>query len=448
MRIAAAGMLVSLCLSGAALAQDSSATDPFEDYRAGRYEQAIAGAEAALENDSENAVWWALLAEARAQSGKNEAAAEAFASAARFETDPAKRSYFLRAQALNLAYSGDDAGARRVVDRAMADPALHTRQSLDWAMVAIAAGDDAAAQGILDNEALYDGFTRQTALDAAYSAKRRGLDRRAVRFFERGLALDNSEDQPLSLQQREAIRRENRELSRDWSFLAQASYSTAGRPPGPVLLDDEEALQIGAELSRRIGGWRNGKPFSVFARAYLSDFPSGAAAASNAAQGWIGLRYKPLASVNFNLEASRLVGLDDQGLDDWSLRGAISGGAGLEPEIAARDWTYAHYYADVSYLFEHDTTYALAEGRFGRAFLLDEASTTLTPYGLLRADFDSGRFDEEALGAGVGLSLRHWFDARDTVAHRGFVDLDFQLRERLAGSERASGVLVSVTLGR
>lgn len=197
MRIAAIGMLVSVCLSGVAQAQDSSATDPFQEYRDGRFEQVIAGAEAALENESENSVWWALLAEARAQSGQTEAAAEAFASAARFETDPARRSYFLRAQALNLAYAGDDAAARRVVDRAMVDPALQTSQSLDWAMVAIAAGDDAAAQDILDNEALYDGFDRQTALDAAYSAKRRGFDRRAVRFFETGLALDASEEQPL-----------------------------------------------------------------------------------------------------------------------------------------------------------------------------------------------------------------------------------------------------------
>lgn len=201
-------------------------------------------------------------------------------------------------------------------------------------------------------------------------------------------------------------------------------------------------------MSRRIGGWRNGRPFSIFARAYLSEFQSSTSAAGNAAQGWIGLRYKPLAIVNLNLEASKLVGLDDEGLDDWSVRGAISGGAGLEPEMTARDWTYAHYYADVSYLFEHDTTYALAEGRLGQAFLLDEASTTLTPYALVRADFDSGRIDEEALGAGVGLSLRHWFDATDTVAHRGFVDLDFQVRERIAGSERASGVLVTVTIGR
>ena len=91
---------------------------------------------------------------------------------------------------------------------------------------------------------------------------------------------------------------------------------------------------------------------------------------------------------------------------------------------------------------------ALAEGRLGQAFLIDEASTTLTPYALVRADFDSGRFDEEALGAGVGLSLRHWFDETGTVAHRGFVDLDIQARERIAGSERASGVLVTVTLGR
>lgn len=446
MRIVAVGMLVAVCIATGAIAQEA-VSDPFEDYSAGRYAEAMEGAEAALARDPENPVWWALLAEARAQSGLTDTAAEAFASAARFESDPQKRSYFLRAQALNLAYSGRFEAAREVISVATADPALETGKSLDWAMVAIAARDDRTAQDILGDEGTHESFTRQSALDAAYSAKRRGLDRRAVRFFEAGLALDASEPEPLSPQQREAIRRENRELTRDWSYLAQASYSTAGRPPGPVLLDEEEALQMGAEASRRIGGWRNGTPFSVFARFYRSEFLGDGATSSGATQGWVGMRYKPLATVNFNLEASKLFGLDERGFDDWSVRSAVSGGQGLEPEVGRRSSTYVHYYGDVSYLFESDAVFALAEGRLGQAFLLDEEATTLTPYAVVRGEFDTGRLEEEAFGAGVGLSLRHWFDDSETVAQRGFVDLDIQAREGIAGDARASGVLVAVTLG-
>ena len=452
MRDLALGIFLALALPVPALAQDADvpAQDPFRAYDEGRYFDASQGAEAALAGDPDNPVWWALLAEARAAMGQNQSAAGAFARAAEEEGDAARRSYFRRAQALQLAYAGMHDDARQVVRAAMADPALETRQSLDWAMVAIAARDDASAQEILDNEALYAGFTRQTALDAGYSAKRRGLDRRAVRFFETGLALDKAEATPLDPATREDVRRENRELTRDWSFLAQGSFSTAGGPIGPANtpLGDERAVQLGAEVSRRIGGWRNGRPFSVFARVYHSEFLSDDAATGDASQGWFGLRYKPFSAINLNLEASRLVGLDADGIDDWSLRAAISGGEGLEPRVGRSDWAYAHYYADVSYLTDADVVFGLAEGRAGYSFLLDRRATVLTPYAVARFGLDTGRLEEEAFGAGAGIALRHWFDETDTVAYRGFIDFDLQARQRIAGDRRATGVLATLTLGR
>ena len=452
MRKLSLGILLAFAAPVAAHAQaaDDPAQQPFRDYDAGRYFDAAQGAEAALAQNPDNAVWWALLAEARAQMGQHQSAAGAFSRAAEEETDPAQRSYFRRAQALQLAYAERYGEAREVVRAAMDDPALQTRQSLDWAMVAIAARDDASAQDILDNEALYAEFTRQSALDAGYSAKRRGLDRRAVRFFETGLALDAQEAEPLDPVLREGIRRENRELTRNWSYIAQGSFSSAGRPIGPANtpLGDERAPQFGAEVSRRIGGWRNGRPFSVFARVYHSEFLSDDAVTGNATQGWLGVRYKPLSAVNLNLEASRLIGLDKDGLDDWSLRAAISGGQGLEPEVGERSWTYARYYGDISYLTEADVTFGLAEGRVGYSFLLDERATVLTPYAVARAGLDTGREEEGAFGAGAGVSLRHWFDETDTIAYRGFIDFDVQARQRIAGDRRATGVLATVTIGR
>ena len=436
--------------SGSAAFAQSGADTPFRDYDAGRYREASAGAEAALETESENPVWWALLGEAQARLDRNTEAAEAFGNAARFEADAARRSYFLRAQALQLVYAGRHEEARAIVRAAMDDPPLETRNSLDWAMVAISARDDASAQDILDNETLYGEFTRQSALDAAYSAKRRGMDKRAVDFFQRGLALDAGEETPLSPLQREGIRRENRELTRDWSFIAQGSFSSAGRPIGPANtpLGDDRSAQFGAEMSRRIGGWRNGRPFSVFARVYHSEFLSDGALTGSATQGWAGVRYKPLSQFNLNLEASRLIGLNDDGLDDWSLRAAISGGQGLEPDEGRRSWTYAHYYGDVSYLTNADVIFGLAEGRAGYSFLLDESAAVLTPYAVARLGVDTGRLEEEALGAGVGISLRHWFGESDTIAHRGFIDFDVQARQRIAGDQRASGVLATLTIGR
>ena len=440
------GCLLALTLAAPVMAQDQA--DPFAAYAAGRYVEAELGAEAALSQDPSNPVWWALLAESRAKLRRPVDAAAAFGRAAEFETDQIKRSYFLRAQVLQLVEADMRAEARAIVRAALEDDLLDTRNSLDWAMVAIAAGDDRAAQDILSNERLYSDFTRQTALDAGYSAKRRGLDERAVRFFEAGLALDEREATRLTERQRDDIRREVRELERDWSFIAQGSYSSAGRPDGLVPLGDAEALQFGAEVSRRIGGWRNGRPFSVFARVYHSEFLGDDAAAGNATQGWAGVRYKPFSALNLNVEGSRLIGLDAQGIDDWSLRAAISGGEGLEPEIGRTSWSYAHYYGDVSYLFDNDVAFGIAEGRYGRGFSLGERATVLTPYAVLRAGLDTGRVEDGSLGAGLGLSLRHWFDEDATTAYRGFIDFDIQARERLAGDESASGILASVTIGR
>lgn len=443
------GIALLLACSGVAKAQESD-PDPFAMFEQGKNAGAIAAAQDSLEGDPENPHLWGVLGETLVRLEQHSEAARAFSRAAGFEAAPARRSYYLRAQALQLAYAGEFGHAQDVIARAMADPAMETRNSLDWASVAIAARDDAAAQQILSNEALYGSFTRQSAPDAGYSAKRRGLDTRAVRFFERGLALDEQEAEPLSQREREAIRRENRELSRSWSFILQSGYTTLDRPIGLSAIPpvDERAWQTGAEVSRRIGGWRNGRPLSVFARAFHTEFLSADAPTGNATQGWVGVRYKPFSALNFNVETSRLIGLDEQGLDDWSLRAAVSDGQGLEPEPGEDDWTYAHAYGDISYLFDNDVAFAIAEGRFGHAFRLGERSTTITPYAVVRADLDSARSEEEALGAGAGLSLRHWFDENETTAHRGFIDFDIQARERIAGDRRASGVLMTVTLGR
>ncbi|MBX7541703.1 bacteriophage N4 adsorption protein A [Qipengyuania sphaerica] len=446
MRAIGLGVAVWISCAGAALAQET-ADDPFADYAAGRYVAAEMGAEAALSKDPANPVWWALLAESRAKLNRPRDAAAAFGRAAEFETDHTRRSYFLRAQVLQFVAADLRAEAQAVVRSAIADDLLDARHSLDWAMVTIAADDDRAAQDILSNEPLHGDFTRQSALDAAYSAKRRGLDQRAAEFFEAGLALDGAEPSPLSDAQRENIRREVRELTRDWAFLSQASYSSSGRPDGLVPQGDAEVMQLGAELSRRIGGWQGGRPCSLFARVFHSEFLGEDRVLGNATQGWVGLRYKPLAALNLNLEASRLVGFDDQGIEDWSVRVAISAGEGLEPEVGRRNWTYLHAYGDISYLLDNDVTFGIAEGRYGRAFALG-GETTITPYAVARAGLDTGRVTDASLGGGAGVNLRHWFGGDATTAPRGFIDFDLQARERIAGDESASGVLASITFGR
>lgn len=71
MRNFSLGILLAIAVSATANAQETNdpAAQPFRDFEAGRYSDAEVGAEAALAQDPDNSVWWALLAEARAKNG-------------------------------------------------------------------------------------------------------------------------------------------------------------------------------------------------------------------------------------------------------------------------------------------------------------------------------------------------------------------------------------------
>ena len=56
---------IGIGLSTPASAQDVD-RDPFAAYEAGAYAEALAGAEAALADNADNPVWWALAGEAQA----------------------------------------------------------------------------------------------------------------------------------------------------------------------------------------------------------------------------------------------------------------------------------------------------------------------------------------------------------------------------------------------
>ena len=451
MRRLAIGMAAASWLwSVPAMAQvEDRAQAAFDAYAAGNHAQALSDAQAAVQHAPNKASLWALIGEAQAVLDRSGLAADAFGRAAATEPDPAKRSYLLRAQVLQLVAADRRAEARAIVQSALMDEELDAARSLDWAMVAITAGEDRLAQTILSNDTVTAGLTRQSALDAAYSAKREGMDPRAVQFFRAGLALDAQDAAPLSSIEREPITREIRELTRTWSVLGQVTYSTAGQTTAFLAIPErgDTAVQMGAEVARRVGGWRNGRPLSLFGRIYHSRLSGEDALARDASQGWLGARYKPLADLNLQVEASRLVGLDAEGIDDWSLRTAISGGTGLEPEIGRRSAMFASYYGDVSYLIDHDVTFGLADAKAGYAFGLG-AGATITPYAVTRLEYDTGRPRAAALGSGFGVSLRHWFAGHDTLAPRGFLDLDIQARQQIAGDERASAVLATVTFAR
>ena len=70
------------------------------------------------------------------------------------------------------------------------------------------------------------------------------------------------------------------------------------------------------------------------------------------------------------------------------------------------------------------------------------------PHLVLGADRNDGygKGKENAVGAGVGTSLRYWFNEDKYTAPRSYWDVSLQYRGRISGDERAKGTFLRFTL--
>lgn len=476
----AASFVVQAAPAAAQSAHDA-ASEAYRLYAGEDFEGAVAAARLAVERAPDSLDYRLLLADALARSGRQaevlsvldpadlshdvqsrraEAlfatrdwlnAAEAFANAAATAPDPVRRSYQLRAQALSLVYADKTADAALLVRQSVADARLDAEGSVDWAMVAIAAGEDGAAQRILADETLWPRLSRQSALDAAYSAKRAKLDERALRFFEQGLRLDEQSSQPMTEEQRLAIRREIANLDRRVMVSGQVSYGETDRAASFLNLPGitDGSIQAGAEIAYRLGGWRNGRPIMPFMRAFATTYTADQVGARDAVQGWVGVQHKPLSDLNMIVEASRLFAIDGPALNDWALRTALSAGTGIEPEASRSNWQFWDVYADASYLFDAKAASGVVNARYGRAFSVPRSPNPLviTPFAVTQLGYDSLQAEEFALGAGAGVSVRRWLGGSRLRAPLAYIDLSGQARQRVAGDDRATGIHATVSFG-
>lgn len=443
---ALATALVSLPASAQSPAGHEAAEQAYRLQAEGDHAAALEQARRAIESDPGNGEYWALLAQEAEAVGEWREAAEAYGQSA-FLTEPGDiRAYRLRAAIYSFVMAGDRPAARRMLTQAASDPSISMEGSVDWPMIAIAAGDDRLAQRLLGDEALVASMTRQQLLDAAYSAKRRGLDARAVDFFRQGLASERGS--PIEDGQRMAIEREIALLSTPFVLNGQLAYAEGGRP---LTLFSQpftsgQTLQGGLELGYRPLGWRNGRPLTLFGRVFAATPLADEDQSGSVVQGWVGLQYKPLSGANLVVEASRLVALNDRALDDWGLRAAFSEENDLVAADGRRHWAAWRLYGDLSYLLEADIGFGTLEGRYGRAFAVD--GLVFTPHVLAYSSFDSNRVEEWGTALGAGVSARRWWsDGRGPLAP-SYVDLTMQYRQVVEGSRQPQGLFVVLSFGR
>ena len=96
------------------------------------------------------------------------------------------------------------------------------------------------------------------------------------------------------------------------------------------------------------------------------------------------------------------------------------------------------------------SNYQTFEGQAGRSFRLDAIHPKLVifPHVVLGADRNTGyeKGREKAVGAGIGTSLRYWFNEDKYNAPRSYWDMSLQYRGRISGDDRAKGAFLRFTL--
>lgn len=151
------------------------------------------------------------------------------------------------------------------------------------------------------------------------------------------------------------------------------------------------------------------KRLEVFTRILWAAEPQSVRPDAESYQGGIGVRLKPLNSVNLVFSGERLLKIGDHAMDSWLVRSTYSWDSGYALKPGIRRWNYTLLYADSGYFTANHSWGSYAELRRGVSWNLNDG-WVFTPHAL--ADFRSeipSRLNSSYLEAGGGLSIRYQF---------------------------------------
>ncbi|HEY8615975.1 NfrA family protein [Phenylobacterium sp.] len=374
-------------------------------------------------------------------------AAEAQAAAAELAPTAESKAYMLRGQVMSLVALQKRAEARRVFDAALRAGQLDASDPMDVAMVAVAVHDDETALTWFRRAEADGKLKGRAALDAAYAAKRLARDADAVRYFTLGLDRTRAGEFALGPQAEFEIRRDVATISRRWGFNGYVGYGGAGAATAALPGASQGVTQVGGEAYARLGGYRRGRTWEVFGRAFETVASErGDATGPQTLQGWIGVRHKPFESQNLVLEASRMISLGELARDDWMIRAAWSAGDGLDLRFDRSNWPMWNAYVDVAHITGDGQTLAAADLRAGRSFRLSDdpdGGLVLSPFAGVAASYDDSLSKALAAGWGPGVAARWWFGGQTHQAPRSYLEMALQYRLRITGDARASGLFAT-----
>jgi tetratricopeptide (TPR) repeat protein len=382
------------------------------------------------------------LAFALDKAGKRPEAAAAFGAAARIAPGVTERTLMLKARVYEL--TALERGPEALADaRALAEvPALGREDAVSMAYVAVKFKDDRLAMRFFQRADGLAPLTGDQALDAAYCARRLGDDAAALRFFK--ASLKGRPPSREEAQKRYQIRRAVADLSRKYGVLAGVFYDDAGVFPTALPHSGHGNLQVGGEAYYRPFGYNDGRPIDLFARAFVTTASkAGGTVGPHTWQGWVGVRAKPFADLNFVVEGSRLFKIGSASISDWEARAAFSATTGMDLRQDKSSWPLGHLYVDVAQLIDRGETFAVAEARVGRVFRMADSRLLAAPFLGAYAAHDSALTHPSSLGFGPGVWLRQWFNESADTAPRSTLDMVVQYRFRIGGDERASGFFLT-----
>ena len=385
-------------------------------------------------------------AEAARRTGDLAQAAEAYGLAAPLAPTSEQRAYLARSQVQVLVQSGRREEARAALHVATQGGILPGDAPLDFAYAAVSTGDDRlAVQGFMTADQQMP-LSGAQALDAAYAARRAGEDRAAAEWLERG-ARTLPADQ-MTPQRRHEIGRELQSLEHRVGGTVSVLTGPAASSTALLSADGDTVTQVGGEVWTRLGGDNNGRPVQAFLRAYQTLDADTGPVGGDSTQGWVGVRWKPLTKTNLVVEASRLIALGDDALDDTMLRAAWSGDIGSDLRFDRDSWPSAHLYVDAARLLEAEQDFAVVDGSIGWTWVASESRRDLVTAGVgVRADYDSLREDELAVAAGPRVAWRHWMGGDDLRAPGQYLDLSVGYYAPINDDRRSDGFVVAVTFG-
>lgn len=383
----------------------------------------------------------ARLGFAAFSSGRFAQARAAFAAAAPVAASAEERMAALKGEAQSAASLGDGARAGAIVrDLLGTYPAC----DMDIAYLLLRLGDDATALATFEGRCK-DAMTAAGHLDAAYAAGRLARNDRAAFHFKAALE-KNGDGRSAAFDPVTAfgIKRSVDALERAFGIAAGAFYRADRSAAGGGSVG--QGIVEGYWQPPGIGN-REGRTLQIYGRAGLNALTPASAVQTDSTQGAVGLRYKPLSSVNLVVAGERLFAIGDSAIRDWLLRAGYSIGFNTDIQPAKDTYWTGNLYGEAGYFVDQDRTIGALEGRYGVDTRLGNSPRLLGSLYVSGASaYDSAERTKAAHALGIGAGLRYWFRETATRAPSSFIQFDVMYRWKLGPTDRAAGLVVQSAL--